>query len=41
VYPGGFDEWTANHQPIEVGERDSHSAPNLPGVSGGTGRGSK
>ena len=35
VYTGGFDEWSANHQPIELGERDSGQLKgDLPGEGG-------
>ena len=36
VYAGGFDEWSANHQPIELGDRDSGQLENpAPNSTGG------
>jgi rhodanese-related sulfurtransferase len=36
VYAGGFDEWSANHRPVEIGQRNSgqlHEAGSPPGGS--------
>lgn len=38
VYAGGFDEWAANRQPIELGERNSGQLQNSAANPGGGGR---
>jgi len=36
VYAGGFDEWSANRQPVETGSRNSGQLQPSPSASGGT-----
>ncbi len=41
VYAGGFDEWTANRLPIEIGQRNSGSVRDAKAGSAGTVGGAK